>query len=80
LAGLLVPLVLGLYWPPRSSLAALGSMLGGFGVWLVHYVAGWDRFLEPIPYFETLGLPFALGAAAVSLLAWIALHPMRGRG
>ena len=70
LVGLLVPLVIGLYAGPQREGPAVVAMLVGSGLWMVHFVAGWDEFGQPWTAGSRLHLPVALTAAAVSLVAY----------
>ncbi len=70
LVGLFVPLLLGLYTTPRNGWAANASMLCGVAVWGLHFVSGWDVFLEPVPGVGRLQLPVSLAATAAGVLAY----------
>ena len=69
LVGLFVPLTLGLHGTTRGERSAIASMLVGGGLWLAHYVAGWESFLEP--WLGTWSIPVALGGTTCSLLAYV---------
>ncbi len=71
LVGLFVPMMFGLYSRPGSAAPALASMIAGAGTWLVHYVSGWDDFLEPFAPVGRLELPLALACTLLSLVAWL---------
>lgn len=71
LVGLFVPLMLAIYFRPRSGWSGVASMLTGGGLWALHFFAGWKLFLEPIPALASLGLPISLTATAGSLLAYL---------
>lgn len=72
LVGLFVPLTLGLYRHPKSEHSALASMGVGFGLWVAHYVAGWETFLAPWLGAWGPWLPSSLTITAMSLLAYLA--------
>ncbi|MBW3538880.1 MAG: sodium:solute symporter family protein [Planctomycetes bacterium] len=72
LTGLFVPLVLGLYFDPRSRHSATAAMVVGAGLWLVHYIAGWDHFLEFLKPLGRWKLSTSLSATTCSLLAYVA--------
>lgn len=73
LVGLLVPLTMGIYRRRVHAASAIASMLTGMGLWLWHYYAGWDGFLEP--WAESLGLyvPFGVTGALCSLVVFLAV-------
>lgn len=75
LVGLFVPLMLGLYTEPQSAKPALAAMFTGTGVWLCHYVMGYEHFLQFIPAIGNCPLPIALAATACSLLAYLCCEP-----
>jgi len=75
LVGLFVPLMLGLYSKPVGGRAAIASMLTGTGVWALHFLPGWETFLEPIEGFARLQLPISLAATGLSALAYFAFEP-----
>lgn len=75
LVGLFVPLMFGLYTEPRRPTAALASMLVGTGVWLAHYVLGYDYFLEFWSQVAGWCLPVSLSATACGLLAYLLFEP-----
>jgi Na+/proline symporter len=75
LVGMFVPLMIGLYSFPKSGKAAMASMLVGMGLWFLHFVTGWEKFLEPLPGFSTWKLPFPLAAPLCSLLAYFVFEP-----
>ncbi len=70
LVGLLVPLAVGLYRPPKSEASALWCMGAGSLVWLAHRLAGWEGFLAPV--LGEWKLPVALCSALVGLVAYFA--------
>lgn len=41
------------------------------GLWLVHYLCGWDEFLPLVPGVAGLGLPVALSCTVVALITYI---------
>lgn len=71
LVGLFVPLVMGLYRPPRRELPALAAMGVGMGLWLVHLVAGWEKFLEPV-LAQVLALPNELPIVGIAFVVYLA--------
>lgn len=75
LVGLFAPLMMGLYSKPKNGRAAIGGMLVGVGVWAIHFLLGWESFLEPAPGVGRLGLPVSLTAAACGLAAYLTLEP-----
>ena len=75
LVGLFVPMMLGLYTKPRSGYPAMASMLAGTGVWGLHFLLGWDHFLQPVGMIGSWQLPISLTATACGLLAYFALEP-----
>ncbi len=48
LVALFAGFVVGLHWKSAPPAAALGSMLSGTAMWLLHVIAGSEYFLEPI--------------------------------
>jgi SSS family solute:Na+ symporter len=70
LAGLLVPLCAGIYGRRPRELCALVSMLVGVGLFMLHYVLDWDRFLAPLTGSWAVELPVALTTAIVSGVAY----------
>jgi Na+/proline symporter len=78
MVGLFVPLMMGLYSEPRSPLAAGASMLAGTAVWAMHFIFGWEDFLQPCQALGWIAFPISLGATACSLLAyWVCEPPWR---
>jgi Na+/proline symporter len=75
LVGLFVPMMIGLYTTPRSQAPALGAIVVGTGVWLVHLAYGREHFLEFLPAFARWHLPVALVATALSLVTYLAFEP-----
>jgi solute:Na+ symporter, SSS family len=77
LVGLFVPLTLGLLRTPRREASGLAAMVAGCGAWLLHAMLDWDSFLAP-----WLGdsMPAALGATALSLLAYLVVDAAPSRG
>lgn len=71
LVGLLVPLAFGLYRTPNGEGPALVAMTTGTSLWLLHYVAGWDEFLQPWGGWWDFPLPVALTATILALLAYL---------
>jgi solute:Na+ symporter, SSS family len=68
LVSLFVPLLIGIRSRRGGERAALTSMAVGTGLWLVHRVAGWEHFVEPLGG----SLPVGLTCAAVGGLAYAA--------
>lgn len=75
MVGLFVPLMLGLYTRPRQPLAGICSMLAGTAAWCLHWLSGWEFFLQPLPLFADWQLPVSLSATGCSLLAYFVLEP-----
>ena len=76
LVALFVPLALGLKAKsPRAKSPrerpAIASMLVGSSLWLVHYAAGWESFVEPLASEWKAYLPVSLSITLVSLLAYL---------
>ena len=71
LVGLFVPLALGLKAKSPRERAAIASMLVGSGLWLVHYAAGWEYFVEPLAAEWEAYLPVSLSITLVSLLVYL---------
>lgn len=81
MVGLFVPLMMGLYRGQPSGPAAVSSMLVGTGVWAVHFLAGWETFLEPVPGFRSWQLPLSLTATGLAAIAyWLVSPPQSGLG
>jgi Na+/proline symporter len=70
LVGLFVPLSLGLTRIPARERAAVSSMLVGAGLWLCHYVADWEYFLEPLAGRWDALVPAPLAIVFVSLVSY----------
>ncbi len=82
---LFVPLVLGIYLPPRGGAPAMACMLVGSGLWLGHKIAGWDFFLQPwlaspanitedtLPKAIS-GMPMGLAITVLGLFVYLAWH------
>jgi len=70
LVSLLVPLLVGLWSQRGGERAAITGMLTGTGVWLAHWIPGWDWLGGP--FVEALGLtvPVGLASAALALVAY----------
>ncbi len=75
LAGLFVPLILGLYSTPQSGKAAVASMLAGISIWGIHFALGWENFLEGILPDRWFALPIALVAPGFALLVFFIFEP-----
>jgi len=80
LVGLLVPLCLGLLTRRGNAAAALASMLVGSGLWLLHYIAQWECFLERLVP-ESLRFPSTIPVTVAALLAYLvaSLWPAQSR-
>lgn len=72
LTGLFVPLAMGLLRRPRRGLSGLAAMIAGAGVWLVHYLAGWDVFLQGSNLVAPWQFPSELAATLLSLIVYLA--------
>ncbi|WP_146521049.1 sodium:solute symporter family protein [Stieleria varia] len=72
LVGLFVPMMIGLYSIPKNSAAAIASMLVGTGLWAIHFVMGWESFLQP---WTTMTVPLSIAATLGALLAYAAFDP-----
>jgi len=68
--GLFVPLVLGLTGIPARERAAVSSMAVGAGLWLLHYVADWEYFLEPLATRWDALVPAPLAIVFISFLSY----------
>ena len=75
LVGLFVPLMMGLYFQPRSGWSGCLSMLTGTGVWAGHFLLGWDNFLEPVPGFNHLPIPISLAATGLAFGMYLLCEP-----
>lgn len=75
MVGLFVPLMLGLYSKPKNGRAANASMLVGTGIWAIHFVCGWEFFLEPLAPFDQWEAPLSLSATFGALVAYFLLEP-----
>jgi len=75
LVSLFVPMMFGLYTTPANRHAASASMVTGTGLWLLHYVTGWESFLQPLPPFHSLELPVSLTATLLGLVAYLIAEP-----
>ena len=69
LVGLLVPLAMGLYRPPRSEASAVACIIAGNSVWLLHVFLGWETFASP--WLGDASPPVALSSAVVGLLVYL---------
>ncbi len=78
LVGLFVPLMMGIYFSPRSRRSAACSILAGSTVWLVHFLAGWEHFLEPLAPWNRWQLPVSLTATFASLLGYLLCEVLAG--
>jgi Na+/proline symporter len=79
LVALLAPFLFGMYRHQNRETAALLSMLAGFCCWLLHRLAGWNSFLEPLGTMSEIQFPVEIAAASTSFLAFL-LGQMLGRG
>jgi Na+/proline symporter len=75
MVGLFVPLMLGLYTLPKNRLAGVACMLSGMGVWGIHFLCGWDEFLQPAQAVGWIAFPLSLGATFCSLLGYCFFEP-----
>ncbi len=75
MVGLFVPMMIGLYSVPKDGRAALTSMIVGASIWGVHFVCGWEFFLEPVKPIRSLQLPLSLTATTSALLAYFIFAP-----
>ncbi|HEX9726290.1 MAG TPA: sodium:solute symporter family protein [Vicinamibacteria bacterium] len=71
LVALFVPLTLGLKTRSVRERAAIASMLVGSGLWVIHYVAGWEHFFAPLTASWGVYLPVSLTATLFSFLAYL---------
>lgn len=69
LAGLAVPLIVGVRSRWGGERAALACMTFGTGIWLPHVLFGWDSFLAPW-LAPSVPLPTGLSSGALGLLAY----------
>lgn len=77
-AGLLVPLAIGLYSKRGAERAALAAMGFGMGLWTLHLALGWHGLFQPWLGPLGLALPVGLAAAGCSLVAYLlAAAPVR---
>jgi Na+/proline symporter len=70
LVSLFVPLALGLKAKSPRERAAIASMLVGAGLWIIHYAADWEYFLEPWTSGWQLSLPVSLTVTFIGLLVY----------
>jgi Na+/proline symporter len=75
MVGLFVPLMFGLYTRVINRWAGGASMIAGTLVWGIHFVCGWEDFLEPAQTLGWIAFPLSLGATACSLLAYFLWEP-----
>jgi solute:Na+ symporter, SSS family len=75
MVGLCVPMLLGLYTKPVRSSAGCASMIVGTGVWAIHFLAGWEHFLEPLQVIGWIAFPLSIGATFCSLIAYLVCEP-----
>ncbi|CAN0595103.1 unnamed protein product, partial [Laminaria digitata] len=69
-AGLLVPMVMGVYVKRGGELAALAAMGCGMLVWGLHMLLGWSELLQPWLTPLGLALPIGLASAVLGLIAY----------
>lgn len=69
LAGLVVPLTLGLFTEPKAERSALLALGVGTSVWAAHLGLGWEHFLSSAAEPD-LPLPVALSSALVGAVAY----------
>ncbi|HXV64329.1 MAG TPA: sodium:solute symporter family protein [Vicinamibacteria bacterium] len=74
LAGMFVPLVMGIYGKPRSAAPAIASMGLGLVLWLVHYFADWTYFLEPWTGELPLAPPASITITAFGFVVYIIVN------
>ena len=74
MVALLVPLSFAVFGRRFVPAAALVSMLGGTGVWLLHQALGWENFADLAP-----ALPTGLGCTALALALHLSITAARGR-
>lgn len=70
LVSLFVPLALGLKSKYAGERSAITAMLVGAGLWMIHYAADWEYFLEPWTSRWQLTLPVSLTVTLISLVAY----------
>ena len=75
MVGMFIPLMIGLYSQPVDGRAAIASMLTGTLIWFIHFLPGWEVFLEPIGVIARWELPLSLCATACALLAYFVVAP-----
>ncbi len=75
LAGLFVPLMMGLYTRPRSKLAGIASMFSGVVIWAVHWVLGWENLVEGWLPAGVWSPPISLAAPVFALLTYFVCEP-----
>lgn len=75
MVGLFVPMMFGLYSHPNNGKPAIASMLIGTGVWAVHFVAGWESFLEPLAGFREWQFPLSIAATLCGVLGYFVFAP-----
>ncbi len=81
LAGMVVPLLIGVRFAIGGERAALAAMIAGTGLWLPHLLAGWEVFLAPWLQPRGIALPTGLCCATASALAYLSTcRTARGNG
>ena len=71
MAGLFVPLTMGLWAKSTSEKAALTAMFTGFSIWLCHTIFNWKFFLEPLESVGSLKLSPPLMATITALTGFL---------
>jgi len=71
MVGLVVPLLMGLYSRSTKESSAIWSMLAGTVVWAIHFVLGWEVFLEGVPVVASWNLPLSLCATAIAWIVYV---------
>jgi SSS family solute:Na+ symporter len=70
LAGLVVPLTLGLFFEPKAERSALWALGVGMAAWALHLVLGWEYFLTSSSD-PALPLPVALSSGGLGAIAYL---------
>jgi Na+/proline symporter len=80
LVSLFVPLAFGLKSKYAGERSAITAMVVGAGLWMFHYAADWEYFLEPWTSQWQLTLPVSLTVTLISLLAYWLANSGRNHG
>ncbi len=80
LVSLFVPLAFGLKSKYAGERSAITAMVVGAGLWMFHYAADWEYFLEPWTSQWQLTLPVSLTVTLISLLAYWLANSGRSHG